>query len=56
MTQCPPWSALFGQWNWWLPRWLARMLFVEPSPLRPIVRTWPATGRGYAAWAQAEAT
>ena len=25
----------FGRWNWWLPSWLARMLFVEPSPRRP---------------------
>ena len=30
---CPRWSALFGRWNWWLPSWLARALFVEPSPL-----------------------
>ncbi len=27
----------FGRWNWWLPGWLARILFVAPSPLRPIV-------------------
>jgi RND superfamily putative drug exporter len=32
--------SLFGRWNWWLPEWLARALFVEPSPLRP-VRTVP---------------
>ena len=24
--------ALMGQWNWWLPKWPARMLRVEPSP------------------------
>jgi RND superfamily putative drug exporter len=23
--------ALFGRWNWWLPRWPARLLRVEPS-------------------------
>jgi putative drug exporter of the RND superfamily len=27
--------ALMGRWNWWLPRWPARLLRVEPSPLRP---------------------
>lgn len=25
--------ALMGRWNWWLPRWPARLLRVEPSPL-----------------------
>jgi putative drug exporter of the RND superfamily len=31
--------ALMGRWNWWLPRWPARILRVEPSPLRarPVV-------------------
>ena len=24
--------SLMGRWNWWLPRWSARMLRVEPSP------------------------
>jgi RND superfamily putative drug exporter len=24
--------ALMGRWNWWLPRWSARLLRVEPSP------------------------
>jgi putative drug exporter of the RND superfamily len=23
-----------GRWNWWLPRWPARLLRVEASPLR----------------------
>jgi hypothetical protein len=23
--------ALMGRWNWWLPRWPARLLRVEPS-------------------------
>jgi RND superfamily putative drug exporter len=26
--------ALMGRFNWWLPRWPARLLRVEPSPLR----------------------
>jgi RND superfamily putative drug exporter len=26
--------SLMGPWNWWLPRWPARALRVEPSPLR----------------------
>jgi RND superfamily putative drug exporter len=33
----PALVSLFGKWNWWLPEWLARVLFVEPSPLRPDV-------------------
>ncbi|MGI8676271.1 MAG: MMPL family transporter [Nocardioidaceae bacterium] len=32
----PALVSLFGRWNWWLPGWLARSLFVEPSPLAPI--------------------
>jgi RND superfamily putative drug exporter len=31
----PALVSLFGRWNWWLPTWLARALFVEPSPLPP---------------------
>jgi RND superfamily putative drug exporter len=31
----PALVSTFGRWNWWLPSWLARMLFVEPSPLPP---------------------
>ncbi|MBG0829531.1 MMPL family transporter [Planomonospora sp. ID67723] len=27
--------AMMGRWNWWLPAWAARLLRVEPSPLRP---------------------
>jgi len=27
--------SLMGRWNWWLPSWPARLLRVEPSPLRP---------------------
>jgi putative drug exporter of the RND superfamily len=33
----PALVSLFGRWNWWLPGWLARVLFVEPSPLRPVL-------------------
>ncbi len=32
----PALVSLFGRWNWWLPGWLARALFVQPSPLHPI--------------------
>ena len=28
--------ALMGRWNWWLPSWPARVLRVEPSPLRRV--------------------
>ncbi len=31
---CRRWSSLLGEWNWWLPAWLARPLRVEPSPRR----------------------
>jgi RND superfamily putative drug exporter len=27
--------SLMGRWNWWLPSWPAKLLRVEPSPLRP---------------------
>jgi putative drug exporter of the RND superfamily len=27
--------SLFGGWNWWMPAWAAKILRVEPSPLRP---------------------
>ena len=26
--------AILGRWNWWLPDWAARILRVEPSPVR----------------------
>jgi RND superfamily putative drug exporter len=32
----PALVSLFGRWNWWLPGWLARALFVDPSPLNPV--------------------
>ncbi|MBA2560594.1 MAG: MMPL family transporter, partial [Propionibacteriales bacterium] len=31
----PALVSLFGRWNWWLPAGLARVLWVEPSPLHP---------------------
>ena len=27
--------SLMGRWNWWLPKWSAKLLRVEPSPLTP---------------------
>jgi RND superfamily putative drug exporter len=39
----PALVSLFGRWNWWLPVWVARLLRVEPSPLRPDVAP-PARG------------
>jgi RND superfamily putative drug exporter len=30
----PALVSLFGKYNWWLPLWAARILRVEPSPLR----------------------
>ncbi len=30
----PALVSVFDRWNWWLPTWVARALFVEPSPLR----------------------
>lgn len=30
----PATVAMLGRWNWWLPAWLARILRVEPSPVR----------------------
>jgi RND superfamily putative drug exporter len=31
----PALVSVLGRWNWWLPEWLARLLFIEPSPLTP---------------------
>jgi RND superfamily putative drug exporter len=31
----PAFVGLFGDYNWWLPAWAARLLRVEPSPLHP---------------------
>jgi RND superfamily putative drug exporter len=35
MLLVPSLVSLFGRWNWWLPAGVARVLRVEPSPLRP---------------------
>jgi RND superfamily putative drug exporter len=32
----PALVSLLGRWNWWLPSWVAHVLRVEPSPLRPL--------------------
>jgi RND superfamily putative drug exporter len=29
----PALVSLFGRWNWWLPKGLARALRVQPSPV-----------------------
>ena len=31
----PSIMQIAGEWNWWLPRWAGKMLFVRPSPRRP---------------------
>ncbi len=31
----PALVSLFGKYNWWLPGWVATILRVEPSPLKP---------------------
>ena len=31
----PALVSLLGEWNWWLPAWLARPLRVEPSARTP---------------------
>jgi RND superfamily putative drug exporter len=43
----PALVSLFGRWNWWLPTWLARALFVAPSPLatKLVSGTEPEPGR-----------
>jgi putative drug exporter of the RND superfamily len=41
----PALVSLFGRWNWWLPAWLAHLLFVEPSPLAPRVADAASPGR-----------
>ncbi|WP_248582847.1 MMPL family transporter [Nocardioides sp. InS609-2] len=38
----PALVTTFGRWNWWLPAWLARVLWVEPSPLAPRGRRTPS--------------
>jgi putative drug exporter of the RND superfamily len=31
----PSLMTLFGRWNWWLPEWAAKALFVRRSPMPP---------------------
>jgi len=31
----PAFAAVLGQWNWYLPRWMARALRLDPAPLSP---------------------
>jgi len=31
----PALMRLLGRWNWWLPAWAARVLFVRPSAASP---------------------
>jgi putative drug exporter of the RND superfamily len=35
MLLVPSTMMLLGRWNWWLPRWTARVLRTRPSPLAP---------------------
>ena len=35
----PALVSLFGQYNWWLPAWVATLLRVAPSPLTPDTRS-----------------
>jgi RND superfamily putative drug exporter len=42
----PSMMAILGRWNWWLPAWAARIVWVEPSPLDDRSRSRkPARGR-----------
>ena len=31
----PAMMRLFGDWNWWLPRWAAKALFPKSEPTPP---------------------
>jgi RND superfamily putative drug exporter len=35
----PSTMMLLGRWNWWLPKWTARVLRTRPSPLEPASAT-----------------
>ena len=37
----PALVSLFGEYNWWLPVWMAKILRVEPSPLGGVPRKVP---------------
>ena len=43
MLLVPSLVALFGRWNWWLPRWAARLLRVDAS--EPVPEAPPAFAR-----------
>lgn len=52
----PATVVMMGRWNWWLPRWAAAVLRVEPSPLPPRARphgTGPQGSAGRTADARA---
>jgi RND superfamily putative drug exporter len=38
----PSAMTLMGRWNWWLPRGVARVACVEPSPLSPAAPASPS--------------
>jgi RND superfamily putative drug exporter len=40
----PAFVGLFGAYNWWLPSWAARLLWVKPSPLHTPRRPRTTTG------------
>ncbi len=39
----PALVSLLGRWNWWLPRWAARLLRVPPSPVAEAPTQQPVT-------------
>jgi putative drug exporter of the RND superfamily len=40
----PALVSLFGTWNWWMPRWMERVLFMAPLEQRDIPMGMEATG------------
>ena len=38
--------SVLDRWNWWMPQMPARLLRVEPSPLRPLARRTAPEGAG----------
>jgi MMPL family len=49
----PALMSLFGRWNWWLPGWLGRALFISPDrtpgqqPVTPVPpMAWPTSDGG----------
>ena len=41
----PALVALFGRYNWWLPRWMATTLRVQSSPLPAPAANYPCRHR-----------